>query len=256
LDLRASAAFGHYSANAVYRPTQAGAPEVNFREQILGALRVTERGQLALVVPFVETYRRSGMSSEFGGNLADINASARYDITLEGNDDRVPGIALLLGVSLPTGTSVEAAENVLATDATGSGTYQYHLGLAMEQSYGPWLLALTGTFAYRAPRRVQGIDSALSPEWTVMAALAHNFANGTALALLVSQTLEGNAEVMGKSVPNSGRSNLNLGVSSLLPLSEDWRLNTALSLTPPFSELGKNSLATGGATLTLVRTWS
>ena len=105
LQLKAANGFGSFSSDAEHLRGFARANHgVGARAGLSSAaLRVLPRGQLALLVPAIQTYRRTPSQSSFGGGLGDINFSARYDFVLAGEALYIPGIALLAGVTFPTG---------------------------------------------------------------------------------------------------------------------------------------------------------
>jgi hypothetical protein len=262
--LRAATVLGSYDPTGHYTASPAGSSEIDREEDLLAAVRVFERGQLALLVPFVETTRHVSApdTTELGGGIGDINFSGRYDFYLAGQSRFVPGVALLLGVTFPTGTSVESASKPLATDATGIGAFQGNIGLALEQTYGPWLLNVTGLVAKRAAHSIQTIDETLATQFTGLLATAYTFDNGVAAGAVASYAVEGDATIAtpsqpgGTTAPMSGKRVLQLSLAGLWPLTDAWRLSGSLYLNPPASSLGAGQPATGGLTLTLLRTWS
>src|SRR5512143_2283775 len=101
--MRATSAFGSNDAAGRYVPAPAGASEVDLEQDLYSAVRVLDRGQLAVLLPFVETHRASGGLSEIGGGVGDVNFSARYDVLRARESRWWPGVGLLAGVTLPTG---------------------------------------------------------------------------------------------------------------------------------------------------------
>jgi hypothetical protein len=256
VELRASNVFGSFSSGGRFRSLSSGSREWGFEQDLFGALRATSRAQFALLLPALETYRRTRVASEFGGGIGDINLSGRYDFVLAGESKYVPGIALLAGLTLPTGKPVESADRPLATDATGVGAFQGNLGIALEQRTGPWLFGLTGLAAKRASRRADGVSTRLATQWTALASFAYIFQNDVALAMLASYTAEGSAETNGQSTPGSSRRIPLFGVSGLYPINDSWRLQGSAVFTPPISSLGQNLPANASLAWILVRSWS
>jgi hypothetical protein len=254
--LHAATVTGSYDERSQYIGSPSGATEHDFEEDLFGAVRVLPRAQLALLVPLMETFRKEQGTSELGGGVGDANLSARYDYTLAGRSRIVPGIAALLGLTMPTGTPADGASKPLATDATGVGAWQSNVGLALEQAYGPWLLNATAILAWRAPRTVRGIDETLSPQLTTLLGAAFVFDTQAAVAVLASYTLEGEAHIGGIAAAGSARRVALLSLSGVYPLSEAWRVQASLFTNPPLSGLGRNQPATTGLTLTLLRSWS
>ena len=254
---RAADIFASFSKDADYVP--ASAAEWDFEQDLFGALRVARRAQVALLAPVVQTYRRARGISDFGGGLGDLNLSGRYDFTLAGESEVVPGVGALVGVTFPTGRPTEssdAANHPLAADATGTGAYQLNLGLALEQTVGPWLFGVTGLYSKRTPRTIGGTKVTLGAQWTVLAGAAYTFSNDAALALVASYSAEGNTEADGIEVPMSSRRIPLLTLAGLYPLNDPWRLQGGVFATPPLSSLGRNTPANLGLVLALVRSWS
>ncbi len=252
--LHAGAVLGSYDDGGHYLASAPGATEFDFEEDLFGAVRVLPRGQVALLVPIVETERQTRTDGgHFGGGIGDINASARYDFLLAGESRYVPGIALLAGLTLPTGTAPESATQDLLVDATGIGAWQANVALAFEQVYGSWLVNATGIVAKRTAR----FGETLGTQVTLLAAGAYTFDSGLALALSASYAFEGDATATGGiDVPQSSKRLTTVTFSGLWPLDDKWRLLGGLFVEPPISGLGSNQPSVSGLTLTVIRSWS
>ncbi|HEY1547479.1 MAG TPA: hypothetical protein VGG28_06655 [Kofleriaceae bacterium] len=256
IDARVTGAYGSFDPTGTFVATPSGASETDFEEDAFAAIRWLDRGQAALLVPLVETRRTTPGESEFGGGIGDINLSARYDF-IGGTEARyVPGIALLVGITFPTGTPPESAQKPLATDATGVGAYQGNLGISFEKTIGPWLVGLTGIVAKRTTRTSEGVTEALASQWTALAVAAYTFSSEAAIAASASFTAEGNASIDGMVEPETRRRLVAVSVSGLYPLSDHLRLQGALTFDPPASTFGINQPSAGiGATLTAIYAW-
>lgn len=243
---------GHFRGDGEYIASPAGAHELDFEQDLFGALRVANRGQVALLVPFVEAWRESQGQSQTEGGLGDLNLSFRYDFTLAGESFVIPGVSALAGVTFPTGKPPEDG-------ATGTGAYQFNLGLAIEQTFGPWLVSATGVVAQRTARTFasgpSSIHERLAPQWTALAACAYTFATDVAVALSFSYAIEGNATFDGAEVNGTARRVATVTLSGVLPLSDVWRLQGGIFDDLPVSQVGSGALASVGLSITLVRSW-
>jgi hypothetical protein len=270
VELHAATVFGSYQG-AAYAPQTGGSSEYDFEEDLFGALRVFRRGQIALLLPLVETRRDDPLSTtpagqllgpQFGGGVGDVNLSVRYDFLFAGESHVVPGIAALAGLTAPTGKPASESNNPLAVDATGVGAWQGNFGLALEQSFGPWLLDATELFAWRAPYAAPAragsvaTDEALAPQWVTLLGVGFVFPSETAIALSASYTYEGNASIDGATSPGSAHGVALVSLSGVYPLSDRCRLQGSYFLNPPLSGFGRNQTATTGFTLTLIWSWS
>lgn len=167
---RVADGFGTFFRDGSY--IAASSPEWDFEQDLFGALRLAPRAQVALLVPVIQSFRRGrdvhGAISDFGAGIGDVNLSGRYDFTLAGESNVVPGIAALAGFTVPTGRppdASDAASHPLAADSTGIGAWQFNLGVAFEQTTGPWLFGVTGLYAKRTSRTVGPSSVSLAAQW-------------------------------------------------------------------------------------------
>jgi hypothetical protein len=254
---KAGDVFGSYGPDGAYISSPAGDSEYDFEEDLFGSIRFLRRGQASLLVPLVETSRTEQGLSGFGGGLGDINLSARYDFVLAGESLYVPGVALLVGVTFPTGMPPDASGvGPLATGATGIGAYQGNVGVAFEQVYGPWLINLTALVAQRAPRSADGIHETLGTQFTGLVATAYAFPNDAAVALSASYTGERDAVVDGAVEAGTGKSALQFTLGGLWPVTDQWRVQGSFSVDPWVSSAGRNNTAAMTLTLVVIRSWS
>ena len=162
-------------------------------------------------------------------------------------------MALLVGVTLPTGRAAEQASPPLFVNATGTGAFQGNVALALEQTFGPWLLNAAGLLAVRSAR----FGEQLAPQGTLLAAAAYTLPSQIALALTASYAFEGSATFSdGTSAAASSKRLTVVTLSGLWPVSDTWRLLGGIYLDPPIDRLGSNQPAAGGLTFTVIRSWS
>lgn len=254
VSFRMSEIIGSFDPRGKYTAAPANARELDLEQDIFGGLRVLPRAQLALLVPWVETYRKTPTVSETGGGLGDINLAARYDFALAREYRYVPGIGLLLGVTFPTGTAVEDAHKPLATDATGIGTFQGTLGIAIEQIFGSWIIGLSGWGSKRSSRSSRGIHYDLATQFTALASAAYVLDSGASFAAFLSYASEGNSSINDTEVPQSSHRLLRLTLAGLYPPSDRTRLLVDVFLDPPIQSLSANQPASLGGLVGF--TWS
>jgi len=250
---RASALVGSFDDGGSYVGRAPGTVEDDLEQDLYGSIRVLRRGQLAVLVPFVETIRRAGRVTDAGGGIGDVNASARYDFLYAGQSRWVPGIALLAGVTFPTGIPIESASDPLGAGATGIGAFQINGGLALEQTFGSWLVAASCIVAARTPRTVGTVSETLAPQISGLATIAYVTSREISIALSSLVTYEGNATIDGASAPGTERLTMTWTAGVLFPIGDAWRATFGASVVPPI--VGKNTLATAGFQWTLVHTW-
>ncbi|HEY2409052.1 MAG TPA: transporter [Polyangiaceae bacterium] len=256
LQLRTASVIGSFDANARFRGPAAGTSEWDFEQDLFATLRVLTRAQLSLLVPVLESSRRSpNTGREFGGGFGDLNFGARYDFLWAHDSPYIPGIAGLAGVTLPTGRAPEAAHLPLGSDATGIGAWQANLGLALEQAFGAWLLDLTALAARRSERRIGTLHSQLGTRFSAIAALGYVLSGDLSLALGATYTTEGNSAINGQEVAGTMHRSLELAGFGVWSPSNVWRVQWSVFLDPPLDGLGQNQLTTTGASVALLRTF-
>ncbi len=257
--LHASTVLGEYDARTGhYAGLPAGQSEYDFEEDLFAAIRVFPRGQVALLVPYIETRRQANDVEAFGGGTGDVNLSARYDFVRAGESRYVPGVAALAGITAPTGRSPDSPNAfTLAVDATGTGAWQGNFGLALEQSFGHWLVDLSEILAWRAPFSAEGIEETLAPQWTTLGGVSYVLPREAAVALFASYTLEGAPSITPSigSVPLGSRRVTLVGVSGVYPLSDRLRLQASVFVNPPLSGFGGGQTSTAGLTFTVIASW-
>jgi hypothetical protein len=254
VELKAATVVGSYDASGRYVAAPAGNFEGDFEQDVFGAVRVLRRGQVALLVPIDETERKDTLDPwRFGGGIGDVNLSARYDFVVAGESTYMPGVALLAGVTFPTGRAPDTFSGPAGEiNTTGAGVFQGNGAVAVEQTFGPWLVNATGLLAVRSARN----GEQLAPQVTFLAAAAYTFPSDLALALSASYAFEGAATLDGVALPESSKRLTVVTLSGLWPVTDTWRLLGGLYLDPPLTDFGSNTPAVGGLTLTVIRSWS
>jgi hypothetical protein len=232
-----------------------GALEGDFEEDLIGTLRVLRDGQVTVVAPIVETFRHASGISDGGGGFGDLQVSARYDATIAGASQRIPGIAVLASVILPTGRPLEQATHPLSADATGTGTVQGGLGFSLEQTFGKVLVNLTGSATFHSARAVQGVHTLLGPAFGVIGAVGYSFDAGPVAAITAGYTASLDTHLDSAAVPDSGRTQLRFGISTGYALNDAWRIQAGVFGDPPVAHFGQNQPAGVGVSAAVFRVW-
>jgi hypothetical protein len=244
---------GSFGADRTFAST--GSREVDLSQRVFLGWMPFPRLETSFVVPFVQTVRSAGAVTEGSGGVGDAKLGVRVHLIDVGSDRITPGVHLLGGVTLPTGVPADAAHLPLATDATGTGALQFENGVALEQSFGRFLVNLTGTFALRSARDVRGVREQLGPLFSGFAAASYTFPNALSFALSFAYEASLDARSNGVDVPDSATAKTTLGLAAAMPVARGLRLTAGLSWTPHVSGLGKNELATLGGSLGVVWAW-
>src|SRR5207248_1900043 len=132
LQLKARDVVGSLDANGHYLGAPSDTHEADFEQDLIGLVRVAGDLHAGIVLPLVETERTVPTLSETGWGLGDLALTARYEVVPVNTSPTLPGIAIVAGAQLPTGTPPEKASTPLATSATGIGTTQLSAGMELE----------------------------------------------------------------------------------------------------------------------------
>ncbi len=248
-----AAAYGFFDGQRVLHGQPDGASELDFGQTLLVTARAAnEPIQFNVSVPLVETYRSAGSVRDGGGGLGDVSFSARWDFFHSGMDPVVPGIAMLLSVTVPSGTSAEAAQNPLGADATGLGAAQLGAGFALEQVFGRALFALTGTANFHGARTVGGVHSQLGADLAGTIGASYTFRSGFSLGAALTYTNSFDSTIDGAAVPDTARALTQLSLTGAMPFGKGMRVLGSIYFVPPISSVAQNETGNVGLALTLI----
>ena len=253
LTLRAAHQTGQHNGSGRWSPTADGLREESFEQQLFAVVRVLDRYQVALTVPVVQTIRGVPGLTDSGGGVGDLRAGLRWDLFPPGASDVMPGVALVGGVTLPTGRAAEKATHPLAADATGLGTATAQAGVALEQTDGTWLWQLSGQYIHTFDRTNGGWTFSPGPQWQAAAAAGRGFASVAGIALSATVRHDGESALDGITLAGSGRTMPGMGLSFGMPVARGWRVQAAMQMTPPWSQVGRSANGYLSATASVLR---
>lgn len=236
--------------------------EQDLEQDLAASLRLTGRGQVGLVVPYLETRRLESGVGQWGSGLGDVALSARYDFVYASEAPRWPGIGLLGGVLIPTGKATGDGTNPSSTDATGTGTFNATIGLDLAKAHGPFYAALDAWVTYCFDLTVtppggaaMTMTTSFPLQWTFLGLGGYVFDGGAALALYLDVLERGDASLDGVRQPGTVLRLTTAGVSGVLPFAEVWRLQGTVFGDVPISSFGRNEQGGIGLTAALLRLW-
>ena len=255
VQLRAAYLHGSFDGARRFVAAPSGSVELDLEQDLVAAVRVLDRGQLSLLLPMVETYRKVPGVAEGGGDLGDLQLGARWDFTFAGRS-RVPGIALSAGLVAPTGRAPEAARRPLATDATGAGAAQLSAALALEQAFGSWIVNVGGSVAWRGARTVGALREQQGAQLVASLAGGYMLPGGALVALTAAYSAELAPRLDGEAIPSGGRAATRVGLAGGYPFTGAWRMQATVFADLPVRFLGWSQPASMGISFMLMRTSS
>jgi hypothetical protein len=142
---------GRWDAWNQYRPFAATVREDEVRLEAWAMVRLAEQWQVSARVPWVVGVRGAGDASSVGTGVGDVSAAVRWEAISLGAYEHVPGVALSLGLTAPTGRRPEQATAALGASATGRGAWNASLAVAAEYAVAPWFVRLDVGALLNAP---------------------------------------------------------------------------------------------------------
>jgi len=246
--------YGSLSAAGNYSGTSTG--DLVTEQDLFGMARLSSRVQLALLVPYVETYRRIPGQSEWGGFFGDVTVNGRFEVAHAGEHGRWPALTILAGLTAPTGRAPDQAHNPLGTDAAGTGSFQANLGVEVERLFQQWFVTFDGWVSQRTSRASPGGHQTFAPRLTALLAGGYVFTNRLAIGAFATVIDEGDGH---DTAPGAGEvagpRYATAGGAGAIPLDESWRLQATASVDLPLDGWGRDQPTTFGVGTSLVRVW-
>jgi hypothetical protein len=256
---RARSVLGSFGSAGQYT---SAAMEQDLEQDLAASFRLTERGQIGAVVPYLETRRIESGVGQWGSGVGDLAFSARYDFLYAAEALYWPGFGLLASAVIPTGRSSGDGTNPSSTDATGTGTFNATIGLDIEKAHGPLYGAIDAWVTYCSDLTVtppggsaMTMTTSFPLQWTLLALAGYVFDNEAALALYVNLLERGDDTLDGAQQTGTVLRLTTLGVSGVLPLRDLWRIQGTVFSDVLISSFGRNEQGGIGLTAALVRLW-
>lgn len=250
--LRLAQTHGTYPTSGSFYAPPPGR-DARMEASLFGSVRCVPRGQVSVLAPFMMVRRRAGGLVEERVTPGDVAVVSRYELARIGERVHVPGVALLGGIQLPTGTPPNETTGLLAADATGIGAFEASAGVSIEQTFGHLVLHTTVLGGYRFARPVLGVEERLGLRGLYVLGAGWTFDREIAILGAISHVSEGDATVAGALAVGTGARTTQLALLVVVPITDALRLRaSAFTDVPP---LGLNRPALGGTTISLARSW-
>jgi hypothetical protein len=254
LQTRVRSVLGSFDEHGSYVPAPAGDSEMDTEEDLYAAVRMGLHLQASLQVPFVQTARSEGNLSGFGGGIGDVAGNVRWDLLLAGDRPGWPGISVLAGVVAPTGRSPDQATDLLATTATGTGSWQGNLGLSVEPVIGRVFVSATGWAALRSPT-TGPVRQSFAPIFTALLAGGYAFRGQTTVGAFLQAMRHGDASNSQGPVAGSAEELVTGGLAGVFQLGDCWRLQGTAAGDLPVAHLGLHQPTGVSLSIALTRLW-
>jgi len=238
---------GRWDAHGKFFLRPPGVQEIDSEIDLYSAWRTPwKRLQIAAIMPFVLNGRAAQNANAVGGGPGDLNVALRVDALEPAQWKNFPlGVAILGGVTLPTGKSIESQSGALGEGATGEGTADGTMGIALTHITHEWIFDAILLATLHAPRSIQNIPSTRAPGLLATGAATYVFSGGAAVGSMLTYRVEWDTTVGGQTEKDSSRRSFRIGFYGLFPIDRRgrWRAAASLTIDPPISALGQNELA-------------
>ncbi len=205
--------------------------------------RLGRRWQAWVSLPGLVTWRRAGALHDTNGAVADAQIGVRWDPVLIGEYLGVPGVAVVLTLTAPTGRAPWHSRGDLGADITGRGAWVPAVAVVLEKTHLPWFFQLQVGADVPLPLRRPdtGQEERLGP------GVSASFSTGAELVpdvLVLSGSLHGSwhapVHLAGAVVPNSSQLTTGLGASLSWAATPAWTLVGGVDTGLFFDYLGDN----------------
>lgn len=230
-------AYGHgtglSTASGAWRGLPPGVLEDDLRLDAWALVRLSDAWQVTARVPWVVGFRTAADgTSSVGTGVGDVMAGVRWDVIGLGEYAELPGIALMVSGTAPTGRRPEQALDALGASATGRGAWGVTAALAVERAVVPWFIRADGAFTwlFSFRRADTGAWQQLGPGLDVGVTGGRELvADKLVLALAFRLNHEWPMRVDGEALPDSSATSLSTALSTSWKVTPKWTLTGAVA---------------------------
>jgi hypothetical protein len=248
----ASPSPGRWDENERWVGNTAGTSDLELRPSLAGIVALGERVQLSARVPWVVNRRTADGHLDVGQGAGDSLLSSRFELLSIGQYAELPGVAVNLGLTLPSGRPMSATRSLLAADVTGRGAWVVLASVSLERAVQPWYVQLNlgTTVPLPMPSYAPGVTQRFGPTFEASLAGGVELREGLVLSLVARATLESNLLISEQPVANSAARDLGLGPTVSWRFHPHWTLTGGVDTGIFVRGLGDNrqgrvSLSTG-----------
>lgn len=232
---------GLSTSTSAWRGLPAGVLEDDVRLDAWALVRLAESWQVTARVPWVVGLRTAADgTASVGTGPGDVMAGVRWDVIGLGEYAELPGVALMLSGTAPTGRRPEEATDALGASATGRGAWGVSAALAVEKAVVPWFVRVDGAFTwlFSFRRADTGAWQQFGPDLNVgLTGGRELIADKLVLALALRVDHEWPMHVDGETFADSGATSLTTSLSTSWKVTPKWTL-TASAATDVLGRLG------------------
>lgn len=205
-----------------------------------GILRLSPSLEASLRLPWVFGTRAAAGRQESGSGPGDLAAGIRWELLPLGTFQGIPGVALTLGGSAPTGRSPGESRSSLGSDITSRGAWTASAGLSLEKAHDPWFVRLDVAGIASFPATTSGGQQRFGPAFEATLGGGVEVVNGLVVSLAPRVFLEGELEREHRSVAGSDVREAALGGAVAWKFDPHWTLQAGVDQILPIDGFSKN----------------
>ncbi|MCC7070531.1 MAG: hypothetical protein IT383_04360 [Deltaproteobacteria bacterium] len=234
--------FGAWSAEGAWTPSPAGWVDRELRLDGYALLRLSERGQIHVLLPTVGNVRGADPDVAAGGGLGDVELGVRYELVNVGERAFVPAIGVTASALLPSSVRPEEATGRLDVDATGRGAPGVAGAVSFEQALGTLFgrVDLGGTLYAPFVRVDLRQHQRYGPTLAAVASGGGTVAGGLLLGLTAGVAHDLPVVIAKEEQPGSSATSATAGVLASWTVDPHWTLLASASSGLFVDALGQN----------------
>ncbi|MCB9644569.1 MAG: transporter [Myxococcales bacterium] len=215
---------GQWDTKALWHGYGDDYQEHEWRSELWGLVGVHRRVSLFARVPWSVNYRKVGTQDAWDGWFGDLQAGARFELISIGQFLHVPAVALIVGVTAPTGRATGQAQNPLAADVTGRGAWMLSAGVTIEKTFYPGFVQLNAGVQVPLPseREDLGVWQRFGPGIPVTLSGGVELGDTVVLALVARFFWEDQLVLGDRTIAGSSRIDAGIGLSASWSFDPHW----------------------------------
>jgi hypothetical protein len=218
---------------------------------ISGIVALHQRLELSASMPWLVTTKSAGGTDESGYGIGDTQVGLRFEPIGSGEITGVPGIAMVGGMTMPSGRAHSEVGRSLATDITGRGAWVLSASVILEAARMRWfVLGGAGvTYSFEQDTVLAGHTAQLGRGFQATVLSGVEVAPKWIASILVHYTYEGDVKYDGASVPRSQTHDTGVGPAVAFQWTPNWTVQIGLDTAIYVNNMGKNHDGRFAATL-------
>lgn len=193
--------------------------------------------ELSLDLPVQYAWVTQGDRSSQGGGVGDIALNGKYRLLNNGEEWFKPALALTARVKFPTGKYEGLSEAKLGSDRTGTGSYDYWVGLNVSKTLENWAFHFNLVYGWSSEATIDGIRTKQGNLWNYNWGAEYSISKDFSILLELIGLDQGKIEENGLALDRSEWRSM-----SIVP-ALGWQINekALLIMGCSFSLSGKNT---------------